>query len=82
MKLLLSALLLIAAPSIACPLPSSCLKTEIENRSKTWTKEDEDTVKEQTERCKKTYPGTPCLSKLIKFEDGTYQVTCGGKTSE
>lgn len=68
---------------LACPLPAKntakCPKTEVKNRSNTWTSDDAQLLKDSKLHCQQQYPGTPCLTVFIKFADGSYQRTCSAR---
>lgn len=56
---------------------AQCPKTIVDNRTKTWNKMDETTLKRAKTRCSYYYSKSPCLKKLIKLEERRYHAVCG-----
>lgn len=48
----------------------------IENRTETWTKQDQVAFERAAQRCKEIDPEYPCLKKFIKVDEHRYQVWC------
>lgn len=48
----------------------------IENRTSTWTKQDQAAFERAAQRCKEIDPEYPCLKKFIKVDEHRYQVWC------
>jgi len=48
----------------------------IDNRTATWTKQDQAAFERAAQRCKEIDPEYPCLKKFIKLDEHRYQVWC------
>lgn len=54
-----------------------CQKVQITNLTKTWNKNDQESLELATRRCPEIYPEAPCLKYFIKKEDMLYNAICG-----
>lgn len=66
--------ILVAVNVIGCPQPV------VENRSASWTKQDQQTYNHASFRCREIYPEAPCMKLFRKKDDSTYNVICGKKS--
>ena len=54
-----------------------CAATVIVNHTDVWDEQDKAVVKEASKRCGQIFPDAPCLKKIVKLEDNSYQIYCG-----
>ncbi len=68
---------MIEAMLFTLALGSQCPKTVIENKTNEWNTQDKLTLYNAKRRCGKLYKDAPCLKKLIKKDNYTYNAICG-----
>jgi len=55
-----------------------CPVTKIENKTHTWTQQDNEALGIATKGCERQYGAdNKCLKQFIKVEDGFYKALCG-----
>lgn len=58
----------------------SCPASKIENYTKEWNRQDQQTFDHAKIRCAEIYPEAPCMKLFRKKDSTTYNVICGGKS--
>jgi hypothetical protein len=54
-----------------------CAATVIVNHTDVWDEQDKAVLKQASTRCGEIFPDAPCLKKIVKLEDNSYQIYCG-----
>lgn len=57
----------------------TCPEANIVNNTKTWNKDDQQTLQKAQRRCGELYEDAPCLITFTKKDDLAYTVICGAK---
>lgn len=61
---------------------SYCPKTVIDNRTKIWNNQDQQTLNGAKQRCGQLFPDAPCLKLFRKKDATTYNAICGKEENE
>lgn len=59
-----------------------CIAVVIVNLTGIWNKQDQQTLDRAQTRCAQLYPEAPCLKKLIKKDESTYNAICGERQTK
>lgn len=72
---------MIKTTSVFVILGLVCPDPKIENRTSTWTKDDQKMLEQAKTRCGQIYSDSPCVKMFRKNEEQGYSVICKEKSS-
>lgn len=56
-----------------------CVLPVIVNNTDVWDERDKEVMREAQQRCGEIFPDAPCLTKIVKTGDNSYQIYCGAE---
>jgi len=56
-----------------------CILPVIVNNTDVWDERDKQVMKEAQQRCGEIFPDAPCLTKIVKTAENSYNIYCGAE---